>query len=265
MDCNNKVEPWFTVEKIDNETFAISEYGHWTNVHSYLYIGSKRAALVDSGLGIGNIKSVIDKLTQLPIIVITTHCHWDHIGGHFHFGNIAVHTFEKKVMEKGPPIPIKITRDQHVLRHPFIKPPPRSFEIEKYERFTGKPTLILHDFDVINLGDRKLEVIHTPGHSPGHLCVYERKTGYLATGDILYEGDLFADFPTSNPKEFRRSIIKLIELPYGFSKILPGHNNLNIPIEYLYEVRDAFSSIKEEGNLRHGTGTHSFEHVNIKL
>lgn len=260
-----KTNSWFTIEKIDNKTFAISEYGHWTQVHSYLYIGDEKAALIDSGLGISNIKSVIDNLTQLPIIVITTHCHWDHIGGHFHFEDIAVHKFEKEVMENGPPIPIEVTRTQHVLRHPFIKPPPRNFKIEEYKRFIGKPTLVLYDFNVINLGNRNLVVIHTPGHSPGHLCVYEEKTGYLATSDILYQGDLLADFPTSNPKELRKSIIKLTELPYDFSKILPGHNKIDIPIDYLYEAREAFDLIKKEGNLRHGTGTHKFEHINIKL
>ncbi len=59
---------WFTVENIDNATFAISEYGHWTQVHSYLFIGKERAALIDTGLGITNIKEVVQQLTQLPVL-----------------------------------------------------------------------------------------------------------------------------------------------------------------------------------------------------
>ena len=265
MDCNDKIDPWFTVEKVDKETFVISEYGHWTKVHSYLCIGNKKAALVDSGLGIGNIKSVVDKLTKLPIIVITTHCHWDHIGGHSHFKNIAIHEAEKEIMEKGIPLPLEFIRTQHVLRHPFIKNPPTYFDIEKYEPFTGKPTLILNDLDVINLGNRELTIIHTPGHSPGHICIYERKTGYLFTGDLLYKGDLLADFPTSNPTEFEKSLTRLIELPYRFLKILPGHNDLDIPISYLVKTQKAFKELKKAGKLNHGTGTHTFPHINIKL
>lgn len=76
------MENWFTVEKIDNDTFAISEYKHWEETHCYLLCGRKSAILIDTCLGVSNIKKVIESLTSLPIMVITTHVHWDHIGGH---------------------------------------------------------------------------------------------------------------------------------------------------------------------------------------
>ena len=80
---------WFTIEKIDNDTFVISEYGHFERVHSYLLLGDKFALLIDTGLGIGDIKKEVDLLTDLPIKVVTTHVHWDHIGGHHLFNNIS--------------------------------------------------------------------------------------------------------------------------------------------------------------------------------
>ena len=76
------MKDWFTVEKIDEDTYAISEYQHWEETHCYLLCGTKRALLIDTGLGVANIKEVVDKLTMLPIFVVTTHVHWDHIGGH---------------------------------------------------------------------------------------------------------------------------------------------------------------------------------------
>ena len=82
---------WFTVEKIDARTFAISEYKHWEETHCYLLCGTERAVLIDTGLGVANIKNVVDDLTDLPVSVITTHVHWDHIGGHKYFANFAVH------------------------------------------------------------------------------------------------------------------------------------------------------------------------------
>ncbi len=82
---------WFTVEPIDRDTFAISEWKHWEETHSYLLRGSDRAVLIDTGLGVSDIKQVVDSLTSLPIQVVTTHVHWDHIGGHGHFRDIAVH------------------------------------------------------------------------------------------------------------------------------------------------------------------------------
>ena len=83
------MKDWFTVEKIDEDTYAISEYQHWEETHCYLLCGTKRALLIDTGLGVANIKEVVDKLTMLPIFVVTTHVHWDHIGGHQYFENIG--------------------------------------------------------------------------------------------------------------------------------------------------------------------------------
>ncbi|PIB63728.1 MBL fold metallo-hydrolase, partial [Pseudomonas sp. 2822-17] len=62
-------DKWFTVQKIYNDTYAISEYGHWEKVHSFLLIGNNKAVLIDTGLGIDNIKRITDKLTTLPIDV----------------------------------------------------------------------------------------------------------------------------------------------------------------------------------------------------
>ncbi|GAB3056697.1 hypothetical protein JCM19029_12160 [Salinicoccus sesuvii] len=64
---------------------GISRYGHWEKVHSFLLVGKKKAVLIDTGLGIDNIKRITDQLTILPIDVITTHVHVDHIGNHKKF------------------------------------------------------------------------------------------------------------------------------------------------------------------------------------
>lgn len=54
---------WFSVEKIDETTFAISEYKHWEETHCYLLIGTGCAVLIDTGLGVSNIREVVDSLT----------------------------------------------------------------------------------------------------------------------------------------------------------------------------------------------------------
>ena len=73
---------WFTVETIDKYTFVISEYKHWEETHCYLLCGTEKAVLIDTGLGVANIKDIVDSLTTLPVVVVTTHVHCDHIGGH---------------------------------------------------------------------------------------------------------------------------------------------------------------------------------------
>lgn len=99
------MKPWFTVEQIDAATFAISEYQHWEETHCYLLCGTARALLIDTGLGVANIRVVADRLTSLPITVVTTHVHWDHIGGHRYFEHIAVHEAERDWLAVSFPIP----------------------------------------------------------------------------------------------------------------------------------------------------------------
>jgi glyoxylase-like metal-dependent hydrolase (beta-lactamase superfamily II) len=101
---------WFTVEKIDYDTYVISEYRHWEETHCYLLIGAEKALLIDTGLGVSNIKTVIDEITELPLEIVTTHVHWDHIGGHKFFKNIAVYENEKEWLFKFP-IPLHVVRN----------------------------------------------------------------------------------------------------------------------------------------------------------
>lgn len=254
---------WFTVEKIDNETFAISEYGHWERVHSYLLIGSKLALLIDTGLGIGNIRSEIDKLTALPIKVITTHAHWDHIGGHSMFDNIYVHEGDAKWLKTGIPIPIDFVKS-NLMREPFSKTLPKEFNIDNYTVFTGQNVSTLKDNDIIDIGLRKVRILHTPGHSPGHICILEEERGYLYTGDLIYLGTLYAFYPSTNPIHFKQSIDKMGQLK-NILKILPGHNNLNIPVDIIKRVQASLSHIEKNELLVHGSGIFEFESFSIQL
>ena len=73
------MDNWFTIEQIDRDTFSISEYKHWEETHCYLLCGEKCAILIDTGLGVSNIRKIVDSLTELPVMAVTTHVHWDHI------------------------------------------------------------------------------------------------------------------------------------------------------------------------------------------
>lgn len=68
----------------------------------------------------------------------------------------------------------------------ITKPVPKTFDPDTYQPFQGEPTGLLHDGDVFELGNRTLKIFHTPGHSPGHICVFDETNGYLFTGDLLY-------------------------------------------------------------------------------
>ena len=98
------MDTWFTIEKIDSQTFVLSEYKHWEETHCYLLCGEDKALLIDTGLGVSNIKEVVEELTALPVTVFTTHIHWDHIGGHRYFDCIGVHKEEKEWLSKKFPL-----------------------------------------------------------------------------------------------------------------------------------------------------------------
>lgn len=254
------MDSWFTVEQIDQDTFVISEYRHWEETHCYLLCGTKKAILIDTGLGVSNIREVIDGLTKLPVTVITTHVHWDHIGGHKYFRSIAVHEAEREWLSVKFPIPLQVVKN-NIMCNPCDFP--SDFKVEKYQIFQGVPQMILHDEDCIDLGNRKLVVIHTPGHSPGHCCFYEADRKYLYSGDLIYSGCLDAFYPSTNPQEFWKSVRKIQSLK--ISLILPGHHNLSIPVTIIDKIETAFHNLSNEGKLKQGNGIFSYEGFQIHI
>ncbi|MFJ7934927.1 MBL fold metallo-hydrolase [Sporosarcina sp. NPDC096371] len=257
-------DPWFTVQAIDETTFAISEYGHWEKVHSYLLIGEEQAALIDTGLGIDSIKRITDQLTNLPIIVLTTHVHWDHIGGHGEFEKLYVHKDEEDWLINGiQKLPIEQIR-KDVSRDITIATP-ATFQVETYRPFQGSPTGLLNDGDEINIGNRILTIYHTPGHSPGHVSILDTKNGYLFTGDLLYdETPIYAFFPTTNPTDLVESLEKISKVPH-VTKIYGAHNTIGLHADILKEVQDAVRVLRENDLVRFGTGVHTFKGFSIQF
>ena len=156
-----------------------------------------------------NIKAVVDRLTDLPVTAITTHVHWDHIGGHKYFESLAVHEAEKDWLSGHFPIPLQ------VVKHNLTCQPcnfPTDFVLDNYQLFQRTPQTILHDSDCLSLGNRTLIVVHTPGHSPGHCCYYEPERKYLYFGDLIYEGCLDAFYPSTDPWQFWQSVKKIQSL-----------------------------------------------------
>ena len=240
--------PWFTLARIDNETFILSEYRHWEETHCYLLCGTKKALLIDTGLGICDISAEVKKLTPLPVTAAATHIHWDHIGGHRYYPDFCAHEAELDWLNGKFPLSRETVRQMVLDRCD----PPEDFDIEKYELFQGAPARVLRDGDVIDLGGRLVEILHTPGHSPGHMCFFERERGYLFTGDLVYKDVLFAYYPSTDPEAYLASMERVAALPV--KRVFPGHHSLDTSPELLVRVRDAFRELKAAGKLHHGGG-----------
>ncbi len=249
---------WFTTEKIDSDTFIISEYRHPEETHCYLLIGSERALMIDTGLGISNIYEEVKRLTNKPVSAVATHIHWDHIGGHRYFPEFYVHKAELDWVNIRFPLPVENVRK--MLAQGEL---PSGFDLNEYTIFRGTPARVLSDGDAINLGDRVIEVLHTPGHSPGHMCFEEERRGYLFTGDLVYKGTLFADYPSTDPAAYLVSLEKIARLPA--KRNFPAHHSLDIAPEIVIRMRDELRILNSKGLLCHGSGTLDFEDWAIRF
>ena len=243
---------WFTIDQVDESTYIISENLHWEETHCYLLIGNDRALLIDTGLGISNIYEQVRKLTNKPVAAVATHIHWDHIGGHEYFPEFYAHEAELDWLNGKFPLPLQAVKNMVADRCEL----PEDFCFDGYAIFQGKPGRLLDDGDTIDLGGRTIQVLHTPGHSPGHLCFWEDEKGYLYSGDLVYEGTLFANYPSTDPQSYMTSLEKIAVLP--IKQLFPGHHSLNISPELVVKMRDAFRRLNEDDKLCHGSGTHNF-------
>ncbi len=250
---------WFTIDHIDKDTHIISEYRHWEETHAYLLNGTNRSLLIDTGLGICNIYDEVKKLTDKPVTAVATHIHWDHIGGHKYFPDFYAHVDELNWLSGEFPLTMKQIKDMVLDRCDL----PEGYNVDNYEFFQGTPTRVLKDNDVMNIGGRILQVLHTPGHSPGHMCFYEKERGYLFTGDLVYKDTLFAYYPSTDPEAYLNSMERIATLPVN--RVFPAHHSLDIQPEILLRMRNAFRQLKVEGKLHHGSGTFKYKDFAIWL
>lgn len=234
---------WFEVYEVADDVLAIYEPGQFEEVISYLVIGRERALLFDTGLGIGDIRAVLDELTDLDVVVLNSHTHYDHVGGNYQFDSIlATDTAYTRHHELGRP---------HEAVAEFIGPGwvwkswPQSFDPATYR---GRPFTVerrVDDGDRIDLGDRVLEVLLTPGHAPDSLCLIDREHRLLFTGDTLYLATLYAHLDGSVPSLYRASARRLAGLADDVDQLLTAHNVPVITSDYLSALNAAFTAIFE--------------------
>ena len=223
-------DAWFEVIKLPKDVFALVENGHVQEVCSFLVIGSKKALLFDTGMGISNITKTIRQLTDLEIFVVNSHAHFDHIGDNWRFPDIHIFADEYAVdvLVKGlSHWDVRYDSDPEL----FTKAYPPGFDPEKYfiKPVEKENIRLLHNGDIIDLGNRQLEVLHTPGHSQESIMLFDRKNRALLTGDTYCEW-LFAFFDSRMPKygesnltTYTRTMRKIAELVPDLDYLYPSH------------------------------------------
>ena len=234
---------WFEVYNVEPGVFAIYEPFQWQEVISYLITGDDRALLFDTGNGMGDIKAIVDQLTDKPVTVLNSHTHFDHIGGNYQFDDILSVSTEFSIenshgvanetvtLEASPEalckgLPEGVTQASHRVK-PFT--------------ITGT----VREGDVIDLGGRRLEVLQLPGHTDDAIALLERESGFMWTGDTFYEGPIWLYFPETDLAAYRASIARLAELAPGLTALFPAHNTPRAAPELLIETQKAFELVLE--------------------
>jgi hydroxyacylglutathione hydrolase len=165
--------------------------------------GTDDAVVVDPGFSPERVHAMLESEGKRPVAVLATHGHFDHVGAAHEFcgDDLPFHIHEADVQALTDPKGWGASRD--VPSVPV------------------KDVRTLSDGDVLTFAGFRIEVLHTPGHTPG--SVVFRTDGWVLSGDVVFAGSVGrSDFPNSNPAEMQRSLRRFLELPDGLD-VLPGH------------------------------------------
>lgn len=182
----------YRIQSLDTTCWSIEEQG----VRSFLLIGLEYALLIDTGFGTGNLRDVISQLTQLPIKLVNTHTDRDHIGCNHLFQPAFMHPAEYDRYQQGD------------RRNDPVKP--------------------LWEGDIIHLGNRILEVILIPGHTPGSIALLDSRNRILFGGDSVQAGTIYLFGAGRNLPAYIDSMEKLLQRSDAFDKIYPSHGPIPI-------------------------------------
>jgi glyoxylase-like metal-dependent hydrolase (beta-lactamase superfamily II) len=214
-------DPWFEVYKAAPRVFAIYEPHQFEEVISYLILGDKQAALFDTGMGIGDIKKVTAELTALPIMVLNSHTHNDHVGGNWQFDTIyGMDTDFTRTNAKGS----REDAQAEIVPSALCGDLPKQFDPKSYATKPWQISKWMHGGEKIDLGGRILHILSTPGHTPDAISLLDRVNGLLFTGDTYYPGPIWLFRPETDLDAYVTSVRSLVALAPQIKLVLGAHN-----------------------------------------
>lgn len=198
------------IVKIDDNTYSIED----DFVRCFLLLGSDKALLIDSGVAMPNAKEICQTITDLPVELLNTHADGDHISGNDSFDFAYLGAKE---------------RDNYVAH--------------------GKTCRMVdvNEGDIIDLGQRKLEIIDLGGHTAGSIGIYDIDTGVLYSGDTVQNSTIYMFSERRNMENYIKSLKKLESMGDKFKKIYPSHGTIPVYPDLIGKLIEGATSI-QKGN-----------------
>lgn len=222
-----------------------------TEVCCYLVVGKERACLLDTCNGIGNIKEIVSQITNLPVFVILSHGHLDHIGGAGLFDEVYLHKDDVPVFKKHGDMKYRI---QDTLEH--VQLPLKASDF--IETYTGELREI-NDGDMFDLGDIHIKMILVKGHTPGMMCPLIVEERVIIFGDACGVGVLLFDEYSSCVTEYRESLHSLKHVESEYDRIYRNHGTFTSPKELLDNVIECCDLILAGEDDHEPTEFHGYE------
>ena len=260
-------DDWFEVYRVAPRVYAIYEPHQFQEVISYLILGDEGALLFDTGMGISSIRALVSGLTDLPVTVLNSHTHMDHVGGNAEFERVLALDTEftrARALGRGN---ADVRGEVH--ESALCRPLPAGVTEDSYHTPAFEIDAFVGDGDTIDLGGRTLEIIGAPGHTPDAIVLLDREAGFLWTGDSFYEGPIWLFAPETDLEAYRTSVARLAELVPGLTTLFTAHNTPVAPPSRLLELHDAveamFEGIAVGNRLRDGGVEFVFEGFSIMV
>lgn len=218
----------YKIDMLDDQTWIIEEYDEITSVYMYLLTGTMQGILIDTGMGAIPLYDICRELTHLPITVLLTHGHVDHIGGTNQFKDVFLHKEDWNTYQL----------HSGDLRKQFsdIDLPPVKERVS-----------FMQDGNVFNLGERTVQIIHTPGHSLGSVCILDQERKWLFTGDTCCKAHVLLQMDYSASLEtYSKTMKNLLSRSEEYNLTWPGHHEKPVEIDVLKQFLEATEGILAE-------------------
>jgi hydroxyacylglutathione hydrolase len=225
------MKKYFNIDEVGKGIWSIAGVA---NEQMYLVTGTEKAMLVDTGMGIGDLASVVSELTILPIIIVNTHGHPDHAGGNSNFSEVWLPEKDLEIMQR---MCTTAYRLDDIKAANGENNPAYQHMVNGLVETRPITQKYLSAGQVVDLGGRQFEVLDVPGHTPGSLCLVNYEEQILFSGDTIVATPVWIYLKHSLPLHiYHQSLLKLKELGLPAMKILPGHPPIPLDSSHLHDL-----------------------------